>query len=501
MKSDKVLRWVVLTLIAIGIVYFPVIKKLLHRWNQGDNSYCYLIPAIFVYLCWEKRKFFNFNNFSGSLLGPVLLIVAICLTIIGSLSSLETLLYIGFYLSLVSLGITLYGKRLKYLSFPLFILLFIIPLPPFINRMLTFKLQLLTSYLAVFLMRLSGFSVFRQGNIIDLGITQLQVAEACSGLRYFVSMSVLAILIGYYFLKRLRYRLLLLSLVPFICIIANAIRIYLTAIFYLKGHKELAQGFSHFFSGWFIFLIASIFLILITKFFNKLEKEELSEGQEVVRLDIKESTFNKWYLILFLVIILIGGAAQYFFSRNFFIPKNVNLSKFPLRIDGWYGERLKLSKNILKSLWADEYVYNVYMKEDFPGVIYVFIPYYKYQTTWHTAHTPQSCILGGGWSIIRTGNWRLRVSSNKVIPIKYMWLEKPGARMLATYFFFERGRVITSPWWHKIYLFWDGIVKRRTDGALIRVEMLLENNVSYSQAEKELKKFLVNIWFIINRIW
>ena len=56
--------------------------------------------------------------------------------------------------------------------------------------------------------------------------------------------------------------------------------------------------------------------------------------------------------------------------------------------------------------------------------IYLFIPYYKYQTAWHTAHTPQSCILGGGWFIIRSGEWKLKVSSNKFIPVKYMWLKK-----------------------------------------------------------------------------
>jgi len=158
-----------------------------------------------------------------------------------------------------------------------------------------------------------------------------------------------------------------------------------------------------------------------------------------------------------------------------------------------------LSKKILKSLWADEYIYNIYKRDDFPAIIYVFIPYYKYQTAWHTAHTPQSCILGGGWFIIRSGEWKLKVSSNKFIPVKYMWLKKGNEYMLATYFFFERGRVIISPWWHKFYLFWDGLTRKRTDGALVRVEMLVNNNISPYKAENELKKFLLALWSILNK--
>jgi len=276
MENKKIIKnylWILIPLLILLIVYIPVIKKLLHRWNQEDNSYCYLVPFIFLYLCWEKRKHFDFSLFSGSYIGLILLF-AISINLIGSLSSLETFLYFSFYLSIISLGFILYGKRLKYLAFPFLILFFIIPLPPFINRLLTFKLQLLTSSFAVSLVRLSDFSVFQEGNIIDLGITQLQVAEACSGLRYFMPMVLLYFLISYYFLRSIRFRILLFIFVPLICIVANAFRIYLSALFHFKGLKELAEGFSHHFAGWFVFILASCFLLLIASILKKLEEEK-----------------------------------------------------------------------------------------------------------------------------------------------------------------------------------------------------------------------------------
>jgi len=498
MKKKNAFLWLLFLFCIVIIAYFPVLKKLLHRWSQDSNSYCFFVPLIFLFLCWEKRKSFNFFHFSISYVGLLILLLAITISLIGSLSSLETLLYFGFYLTLLALGVTLYGKRIKHLIFPYFILFFIIPLPPFINRLLTFKLQLLTSSLAVFLMKLTGLKVIKEGNIIEIGSTQFQVAEACSGLRYFMPMVLTDILIGYLFLRKFWTRVLLLSFVPIVCIVANALRVYILAIFCISGHKYWAQGFFHYFTGWLVFMLTVLFLVFLARFFRKLEKVrsiEETTPQEI----LSNGQPKKSYLLLFCIILILGSIGLYYFPKTFFVPKKVNLAEFPLRIDGWYGEKLKLSKKILKSLWADDYVFNVYVQKNFPGAIYILIPYYKYQTAWHTAHTPQTCLLGGGWFIVKSGIWNLKVSPKKVIKIKYMWLSKNNEYMLATYFFFERGRVIISPWWHKFYLLWDGIIRRRTDGALIRVEMFLRGFVPHSVAEAQLKKFLINLWPILNR--
>ncbi len=505
MKKHTNYLWILAAFLILLIAYLPVVQKLIFRWSQGNYNYCDLVPFLFLYLCWEKRKNFDFTLFSGSYAGLIFLFLAICISLIGSLASLETFLYFGFYISLVSLGLTLYGKRLKHLIFPLIILFFIIPLPPFINRLLTFKFQLLTSSLTVFLLRLSGISVFHEGNIIDLGITQLQVAEACSGLRYFMPMILLGLLIGYYFLRSLSFRILLLIFVPLISIVANAFRVYLLALFHIKGYERLAQGFSHYFAGWLVFVLAIILLVLIAlllrMFENKIFKYKRSETKTSLAFKkcVLPSKKFSTLILLFSLFTAIGGIGLYLFPKTFIVPKKVDFSHFPLSIDGWYDESLKLPPKILKSLWADEYVYNIYRKKDFPGIIHLFIPYYYYQTAWHTAHTPQSCILGGGWFIIRSGIWKLRVYSDKIIPIKYMWLKKGNKHMLATYFFLQNGRVIISPWWHKFYLLWDGLFHRRTDGALVRVEMLLNNNISALQAEYELKKFLLHLWPILNK--
>ena len=60
-----------------------------------------------------------------------------------------------------------------------------------------------------------------------------------------------------------------------------------------------------------------------------------------------------------------------------------------------------------------------------------------------------------------------------MITVKLMLLEKDNQKLIGTYFFLERGRVLTSPWMNKLYLIKDSILKSRTDGALVRVELLM----------------------------
>ena len=78
-----------------------------------------------------------------------------------------------------------------------------------------------------------------------------------------------------------------------------------------------------------------------------------------------------------------------------------------------------------------------------------------------------------------------------------MTLEKGNAKILGSYFFFQRGRVITSPWLNKFYLMWDSFAKRRTDGAVVRVELVMAPGQTYEEAWGELEKFIKLLWSIL----
>ncbi len=308
------------------LALWPIMQKLSIRWEGGDNNYCYLVVPLFLYLLYDIRarkdieptggsidelkgrndKFnwfslfhlfnwlkgsekaendvvpegglpqtsepatpeskigFRFYEYSWNSLGFIPLVTGIFLIFVGELGSVETLMYIGVWGCVVGILFLLYGWRIRQLAFPLLILAFIVPLPPYVNRILTFQLKLAASTIATLMLRLSGVSVFQDGNIIDLGVTQLQVVEACSGLRYLMPLFLLALLIGYFFTRGWwRNGVLVLLVVP-LSVFFNALRIWMSGILTVKGHPELVENFFHDFSGWVIFMLAGAILFGVT---------------------------------------------------------------------------------------------------------------------------------------------------------------------------------------------------------------------------------------------
>ena len=128
------------------LIYRTVFYKLSIRWSTDDNSYCYLILPIFIYLVWYKARMgksngaiipyhnqFEFERLSWNALGLVPVVFSIFLIIIGELSSVETILYIGIWACSFGILFVFYGQQIRHIVFPLAILLFIVPMPPFIN--------------------------------------------------------------------------------------------------------------------------------------------------------------------------------------------------------------------------------------------------------------------------------------------------------------------------------------------------------------------------------
>ena len=135
------------------IVYWPMFQKMTLRWASDDNNYCYLIVPLFLYLCWEQKDRFRFGDLAFTSWGLIPIMFAIALIILGELGSVETLAYIGIWGCIVGLTIVLYGWRTRFLIFPLIILFFIVPLPAFINTMLTFDLKMAASTLSTLMLR------------------------------------------------------------------------------------------------------------------------------------------------------------------------------------------------------------------------------------------------------------------------------------------------------------------------------------------------------------
>lgn len=147
-------------------------------------------------------------------------------------------------------------QLLKELRFVLMTLLLAVPIPTIVFNQIALPLQILASQLATALLHYMGVPALRLGNIIELPSIELEVAEACSGIRSLVSLFTVAIFYGYFIEKTFLRRLILaLTSIP-IAIAANAIRIFGTGMCVQYWDADKALGFFHEFSGWVMFLVS-----------------------------------------------------------------------------------------------------------------------------------------------------------------------------------------------------------------------------------------------------
>src|SRR3569623_1364542 len=194
----------------IGIMYWDGLSYLVGQWSaQDEYSHGFLIPLVAVYLLWQNKAALQRLECRGSWWGAVLVVLSLALFLLGALSTLYILIQYSFLILLAGLVLSFAGfPGLRVTWVPLVVLLLMIPLPNFLYQGLSSELQLISSKLGVLLIRSFGVSVFLEGNVIDLGAMKLEVAEACSGLRYLFTLLTVSFVLAYVFRAPLWMRLL-----------------------------------------------------------------------------------------------------------------------------------------------------------------------------------------------------------------------------------------------------------------------------------------------------
>ena len=238
-----------------------------------DFSHGFLIPIVSFYFVYERRKQLFALSSSTAWRGFGLIIFGILLFLLGNLATEYFTMRFSMLVVLGGIILFLLGKEFyKSLLFPLVFLIFMIPIPSVLMDRITFPMQLFASKVAARSLYLFGIPVLREGNIIQMANTSLEVAEACSGIRSLISLLALSVVFAFLSQKTtLKRVLLILSTFP-IAIIANAARVTGTGILAHHYGDKVAQGFFHGFSGWILFVVAFICLFIVGSLLSRVKK-------------------------------------------------------------------------------------------------------------------------------------------------------------------------------------------------------------------------------------
>lgn len=271
---------VILVVVAFGLLYRDVVYWLVDDWEMnGDFSHGYLIVPLSLWLAWERRDALRQQAANPSASGLALIAGSLLLLAAGTLG-VETFLARVSLVGMVA-GVIVFvlgWAHLRLLAFPVGILLLMIPIPSIIFNRITLQLQFIASALGERMLLLAQVPVLREGNVIQLPEMSLQVAEACSGIRSLMSLITMAVLYGYYSERGTWTRVaLVLGAVP-IAIVMNGLRIAGTGIAARTYGVAAAEGFSHTFSGWLVFVGSLGLLVLAHASLRGAQKFVLSTG-------------------------------------------------------------------------------------------------------------------------------------------------------------------------------------------------------------------------------
>jgi exosortase len=266
---DKMKRVSAGLLVVAGFLwlYWQVLAKLVGAWVTDDNySHGFFIVPLAAYFAWERRRRFLDAPSHPSALGLLLVIGSILLLAAGVIGAEMFITRISILGTIVGIVLFLFGwNRLRVLVFPLAFLLLMIPLPAILFNQIAFPLQLLASRVGELAITAANVPVLREGNLLILPNTTLEVAEACSGIRSLVSLLTLGIVFGYFADVRPWVRTIIaLSTIP-VAILSNGMRVAGTGIAAHKFGPAAADGFFHEFSGWLLFIVAFLMMFALQR--------------------------------------------------------------------------------------------------------------------------------------------------------------------------------------------------------------------------------------------
>jgi len=269
---------IVLLVMLWAAAFAPLFPELVRDWlDNSDNSHAFLVPFISLFFIWQRRDLLLEIPARTSRWGGGLLAVSLLGYVVSNAGGTAFPARIAMVASLFALfWFCLGGGKARLLAFPLGFLLFMVPIPYSLLSLVSGRLQLMATSISEKLISYCAIPVYREGNMLYFVQTQLEVAEACSGIRSIVSLTMISLV--FCFLSRKgwwRKVSLILAAIP-IAIAANIVRVSGTGVLAHYFGDRVARGFLHEFSGIVVFIFGFVLLFSLFLVINRVAADDLT---------------------------------------------------------------------------------------------------------------------------------------------------------------------------------------------------------------------------------
>ncbi len=263
--------WIGLALVVVA--FGDTLVYALQVWmNDPEYSHGFLMPVVALWVLWERRERLNALCGGTSLLAVPAVVFCVLVKLTNELDFVISLGPFAFVGALGAVILAFLGWRGLGIFMPvLIILLLACPLPGPVQQKLTLPLKEISSQLAVGLLQISGIPTVLDGTMIHLeGTDSLWVADACSGIRSFISLLSIAVVACLVWNRHWSMKLaVVLAAIP-IAVLVNGLRIWFTGWLSVNYGPEAAEGAFHFFEGFALFAVAGVLLLAFAALLGKL---------------------------------------------------------------------------------------------------------------------------------------------------------------------------------------------------------------------------------------
>jgi exosortase D (VPLPA-CTERM-specific) len=508
------LFWFGIAVVGAALFFADGLDALLLAWQLPEYSHGPLIPVLSGLLFLRQLKDIPVDPGPkrDRWVGVTVILLALAMATLGKLANIAdivayaTILWVGGIL-LVSFG----WRTGRQFWPPVLHLVYMLPLPGVLYYKMSTWLQFISSELGVWFLGLLSVPVFLEGNIIDLGVYKLHVAEACSGLRYLFPILSFSYIFAVLYKGPMWHKAVLLISAAPITVLMNSVRIGIAG--YIVNHYgvEWVEGFTHFFEGWVIFLACILILFGLARVMLMLQRTRMGLadaldldttglGTQAARIRLVQAS----PAMIAVAVVTVAATVAWHTApeRATTTPVREPFYLFPRQIGDWQQSGLPqtLEASVATGLGADDYHSIQLVRDGAAADVGLFIAWYADQSQ-GGVHSPEICLPSSGWEIAWLERTDVTDSMGSDTPfnINRAIIQRGQSRMMVYYWFEQKGRRIAWDFAAKYWLLVDGITTGRTDGALVRLTTPIIEGETDAQAEARLQDVMAQVTGILPR--